>query len=304
MKTIQEVGTEILSKTPDRLYIMCGDYGIIARYLTILSDTYGEVAEAETVESVLTITRTKQLIPRKPALYIVRYDETFVSKLSDVYVKQYDISKILGTLVLICDSKHISKLDKYYPNNTIDIAPVAPRFLISYLTDEFADIPSSTLQNVVSVCKDYGQCRLICGAIKYLPQENQTLSARNIQAIFGIQSDSKDSHVKVAIASRDVSYINSVVTDYGGNMEDIFYSVMSCMTDIDKLLDKPSADSLITKYRNAWNRKDVYFAFMNAYNLLKISRSANTCNTDILLTILFSSLQFSPVPDILEVITH
>ena len=80
MLTIQEVGTEILTHNPRKLYVMVGqEYGVKMKYVDILAEYYGKKEEMSSMSDVINIMNTKHIIPLQPAVYIVRYDESFIS---------------------------------------------------------------------------------------------------------------------------------------------------------------------------------------------------------------------------------
>ena len=84
MLSIQEVGTEILTHNPRKLYIMVGqEYGIKTKYIDILAEHYGRKEECLSMSSIIDIMNTKHIIPLQPAVYVVRYDDSFITDLSD-----------------------------------------------------------------------------------------------------------------------------------------------------------------------------------------------------------------------------
>ena len=84
MLTIQEVGQEVLTGTPKKFYAFVGsEYGVKEKYIELLSNHYGRKVESESVQDILNIMKTRHIIPLQPTLYVVRYDESFISTLSN-----------------------------------------------------------------------------------------------------------------------------------------------------------------------------------------------------------------------------
>ena len=111
MLTIQEVGTEILGNTPKKFYIFGGtEYGIKCKYIDIMKEHYGKFKECQSVNEIIKLMSTRHFIPLEPTLYIIRYDEEFLSSLSDDTEKQIDKLNIVGTVVCIYElDKHVVK---------------------------------------------------------------------------------------------------------------------------------------------------------------------------------------------------
>ena len=103
MATIQEVGLQILQGTPGQFYVFCGtEYGVKLRYIDILTKHYnGNCVNASSVNEVLNLMRKKRLIPLDPTVYVVRYDDEFLSSLSDKTGDEIAHTNIAGTLVCI-----------------------------------------------------------------------------------------------------------------------------------------------------------------------------------------------------------
>jgi ABC-type antimicrobial peptide transport system ATPase subunit len=103
MLSIQEAGQQILRGNPGKFYIFVGqEFGIKTKYLESLVNHYnGEYVEIESVNDVLSMMRTKHLIPLTPKLYIARYDEDFIQSISDSTFKNIESTKIIGTIVCI-----------------------------------------------------------------------------------------------------------------------------------------------------------------------------------------------------------
>ena len=140
MRTIQDVGLEIFNHSPAKFYAFLGpEYGIKCRYLDMIAETYkGSVVEADSVQSVISMMKTKHIVPLQPSLYIVRYDETYLSSLDNAsFMKLKDI-KMIGTLVMIYQTeKQCSKVEKYLPDISVYVGNVDTKFVEKYLKQDF-----------------------------------------------------------------------------------------------------------------------------------------------------------------------
>ena len=105
MLTIQEVGTEIMQGNPRNFYVMTGsEYGIKRMYIQYLINHYKNYKEADSVESVLTTMSTKHFVPLQPTVYVVRYDDAFITSLNDKTSARIQSIKIIGTIVCLYES--------------------------------------------------------------------------------------------------------------------------------------------------------------------------------------------------------
>ena len=106
MRNIQDVGSEILNNKPNNIYIFTGnEYGIKYMYIKHLIEYYGGYKEIFSMNEFISFMSTKHIIPLKPTLYILRYDEEFLSSLSNSTEKLIDNVNIIGTVVLLYESE-------------------------------------------------------------------------------------------------------------------------------------------------------------------------------------------------------
>ena len=100
MRTINEVGMEILSGNPKGFYVFLGpEYGIKCKYIDSLKQHYGDLKEYPSVNSLLKMFNTRRLIPLSPCVYVVRYDEDFLSSLSEKTKSTIHKTNFIGTVV-------------------------------------------------------------------------------------------------------------------------------------------------------------------------------------------------------------
>ena len=218
MRTIQDVGIEIFSNNPANFYIFLGsEYGIKSKYIEKLKEVYqGRYFSYDSVKSVLDMMRSKHLIPLQPSLYVVRYDESFVSSVNANTEKFIQSTKISGTIICIYEnSKHAQKLSKYLDNFCVTIDKVSDKFIAKYLKVDFPKA-SDRLINLSVLCgSDYFQSRNVCGALCNEDIEKLSkLPDSDIVRIFGYENLSTESMLKVGIASRNFGYCLQVLNNY------------------------------------------------------------------------------------------
>lgn len=260
MVTLQEAGKRILSGNPDKFYIFCGeDYGIKKRYLQNIVASYdGRVQICDTVDSVLNLMSHKHIIPLEPKAYVVKYDDSFISNLSDKYAKRCSESKIIGTLVVFVDNeKHSKKCDKYFPNCAIDFVKTNPKFVFKYLVDDYAPlVPEDTIKQIVEMCKDYNSADIVCEIASRVskPQEFTDIQRFYYDADF---SDSK--LMRQLIANK--KFTESIdILDKLPSCESAYYAILSALLDLEK------------SSNNCWSNEDIVNMYNQVYNQIALSR--------------------------------
>lgn len=300
MRIIQEVGTEILGGNPNKFYVFCGsEYGVKRKYLQMLQDHYGNKVEVPTVDSVLSMMNTKRLIPLKPSLYVVRYDESFISTLSDKTKLKIDQCNILGTLVCIYESSsHTSKLDKYLPTYTVSIDSVNTRFLMKYLKSDFPELPDRLLEVSARYSSNYSQAYSVCSAMSVC-ETSKLFSMQDVELckLFGLSQESDVEQLRLGVASRNFRYLLNTIDNYSGDLDSCLYTILSVCLEIEKILGSKFAESDLREYLNRWSYEDVYNLFMVTYEELKKLRTISS-NTYASLVYIASLLQFKRIPSV------
>ena len=285
MRTIQEVGNEILSKNPKQFYVFTGpEYGVKTKYIDMLADYYGCCSEVPSVQSIVSYFSKRQIIPPKPTLYIVRYDEEFLSSLDERYAEKLKRCKIVGTVVCIYEdfNKGVSKLEKFIPDYTVNIGCVSPAFVSKYLHSDFPKLPDRFIDIAVKYSKNYGDARNMCSSMSLADVESlYEYNDQQIAGMFGKFSDSSDQNIRIGIASRNFKFLMDTLDDYPDNLDNVIYTVLATLVD----------------YIKRWTLEDVYNMFMNSYAELVKLRSYSTDYYSSL-TYLLSLLKFSKIPSV------
>lgn len=299
--TIQEVGTEILNNTPRGFYIFSGsEYGIKKKYIETLTQYYGTCKESYSINQLLNMMNTKHLVPLTPAVYVVRYDEEFLSSLTDKTAKHIASTKIIGTIVGIYDPsiKGVSKLSKYLDAFTVEINSVNKNFIMKYLHSDFPSLPDRLISIAATYGLDYGDSQNICRSMSSVPPDSIfCLTDLQIAQMFGKQTSGSEAALRQGVAARSFSYLVTLLDEFSGEYDSIFYTILSTMIELDKLLSNSYAESDIKDYVKRWTREDVYNMFMNTYEEIRKLRSYATDGYTSVIY-LFGLLNFSTIPDV------
>ena len=305
MLTLQKVGSEILSGNPSKFYVMVGcEYGVKEKYLNIIADHYsGRKKECQSVNEILSMMNTKRIIPLEPSLYVVRYDDEFISSLSPDTSSKIDSCKISGTVVCIYEDDKVSnKLDKYIPDYTVSIDKIDNKFILKYLQSDFPGMKEDVLKIVVRNCYDYFNAKSICNMLSYL-NENilDGLSNKEISYLVGHTTTSKELKIKKAIASRNfIKMVNlcESIDDYSS----LYYLILSVMVELEKISINKYAQSDLKGYEDRWKLEDIYNMFINTFDQLDKSRKFSVDAKNSVIYLLGLS-QFTTVPG-LEVMSN
>lgn len=301
MLTLQQVGTEILTNNPSKFYVFCGsEIGIKQKYISLIEQHYdGRHVECQSVKDVLDSMKVKQIIPKQPTLYVIRYDETFISSLSEKTDSIIRSCNIVGSVVCIYElDKHVSKLVKYIPDFCVSIDAVDFNFLKKYASNDFI-LPDRLIDAVCRRAENYSQVYNMCSALSALP--TQYLS--NYDELVNIVSQSisaSTEQIKLGIASRNYQYTRNVVDNFDGDNDEILYSALSCAIELDKIAGVKYSKSPYSQYIGRWNRSDIYNLFCNAYSLLKAVRSG-AGDSKYAVDYLLSLISFERIPSYEEI---
>lgn len=276
MLSIQDVGLEIMNKSPKKFYVFSGsEYGIKCKYIDMISESYDRrIVYSESVDNVMKMMRTKHIVPLLPAVYVVRYDEYFVSGLSATTKSEIDSTKIVGTVVCLYeDKKSEAKLDKYLPDCLVSINSVGERFIVKYLHKDFPKLPDRLVEFAARYGDNYNQAKLICLSMTFSDVASlYSLDDKELYQLFGKYDQSGDKAVRKAFASRNFASFTRVCNDYTGDKNTIFYIILSSLLELEKLKCNNRSDSDLKEYSSRWTLKDIYNMFNQTYSMLKSTR--------------------------------
>lgn len=310
MLTIQELGLQILQHNPLKFYVFGGsEYGIKMRYIEELKNYYGECIESPDVSSLINMMSVRHIIPLKPTVYVVRYDEDFVKSISDTLARKIKSAKIIGTIICIYEDRaKVDKINKYLPEFTASVDAVAPHFLVKYLQSDFPNLDEKYAKIAVGLSTDYNQAKNICKAFSYATPELLAKTSENdILRLIGYIHESNDEEVMIGVASKNFSQLSQILQDQlgrsTGSSDDVYgsfiYNICSTMIELDKLLDNSHRSSVIQNHARNWTRSDVYYMFNHAYDGLIKIRSIGVDPENILIY-LFGLLKFQRIPSLGE----
>lgn len=299
MLSIQEAGIQILGDNPGNFYIFGGhEYGIKVRYIDILSNKFGPVVECPSVIDTINMLSKKHIVPLAPAVYVIRYDESFVAAVSDIIANRVRKLKFNGVIICIYESaKHLNKLEKYLGDYTVMIDSFSPQFVHKYLRTDFPNLDDKLISVAVDHADNYNQAKNMCMAMNSIP--NSSFAGRSeddIAWMFGCSDSSTEMQIRRGVASRNFKSLVECAETYEDTPDRIFYAILSTMIELDKLLDNKRIPSDIQSCTKYWSRQDVYYMFMNTYDELKKSRSCSGYDIKLRLIYLFGLLRFQPIP--------
>ena len=288
-----------MSDSPKKLYIIGGqEYGIKDKYIDKLTTLYGNKEEYPDMNSVINFLSVKHLIPIDPTLYVVRYDDNLVSSISASVVQKINKLKFKGTIIcLYSDIRSIDKLDKYFPDNTCIVDSVNPKFVNKYLHSDFPELGDRYIQIATDCSTSYGHARTICKSLMHADKAQlSAMNDRQIAELFGCTNESVESDIKSCIAARNFNKGVSLVELYRGDHNNIIYTMLQTMLDLEKILTSKYSDSPIKDYAKFWKLQDIYYFFMNAYSQLSILRSNTSSDVDSSIVYLMGLLTFKDIP--------
>lgn len=298
MLSIQEAGKQILTGNPKGFYVFVGqEYGIKEKYIQSLVDHYKTCKEIDSVNDVLNMMQTKHIIPLSPAVYVIRYDEEFIQSLSDKTLKRIESINIIGTIICIYESsKHYSKCSKYLPNYTVSFDSVNSAFIKKYLKSDFPNLDDRFIDFVVQHKQDYKSAYHMCNSISYSNLDPSCFDDKMLAESLGCNDSSTEKQLRAGIASKNFRYTLSVLESYSDNLDQVFYTILNTLIELDKITSNKYAQSDLRRYADSWTKADIYYMFMNTYEELKRVRSHSSYKVMNSLIYLLSLLQFSSVP--------
>lgn len=290
-----------MSDSPKQFYVVGGsEYGIKDKYIDILTQFYGKKEEYPSVLALVEFLSVKHIIPVKPCLYVIRYDESFANAVSQDTARKIKSLKFKGSIFCIYeDPKFISKIDKYLPESTCILEPVNIKYIEKYLHSDFPKLDDRSIKIAAQCATSYGHARTICKSMIYAdPTSLAKMSEVQLRNLFGCSDVSDESAIQQAIAARNFVYAVKLLDKYEGNIDNIIYTVLQTMIELEKVLTSKYSSSDLKDYAKVWKIEDVYHMFMNAYAELEKLRSNTSSDAKSSLIYLFGLLTFKDIPSV------
>lgn len=301
MISIQELGLSIMSDSPKHFYIIGGnEYGVKEKYIQTLTNHYGSKEEYPNISSVIDFLSVKHLVPVPPSLYVVRYDDTFVSGINEKLAHKIRSLKIKGTvLCLYNDAKQIAKLDKFLPDSTCIIEAVNPKFIEKYLHSDFPKLDDRSIKIATRCCTNYGHARNICNLMQYAdPSLLASMSEGAVSRLFGCDDSSNEGDIQRAVANRNFVQAIRLLENYEGNFDNLVYTVLQTMIELEKAKTSKYPVAEWKDYTKFWKLEDIFNMFMNTYDELDKLRSNTSTDVKSSLIYLFGLFTFQDVPSV------
>lgn len=284
MLDIATAAREILSQNNLRpLYILCGpEYYVKAKYIQILSDYYnGEVYTFDSVQEVKKQFRRKSLLDARSGLYIVRYDEGFISNISEFSLNDIS-SKTTTTIILFDDEKSYKKCLEKFEDNTVFINLLSPTIRHKHLKEEFPDLPciKEVISNTSDTMSAYNSCKSLYNTLD-----------ENFSKV--IYNPKKSYNIQVLIASRQIDKILELSKNV--DLDNIIYVSMETMMTLQDLMCNKYKSNDLRKYLSFWDNKSLETFYINCYMVLYNLRKGEIKKSTEVAVLLFSTLCLSTV---------
>lgn len=299
MISIQELGLSILSDSPKKLYFLGGsEYGVKDKYIEKLTKLYGDMSEYSDIKSIVSLFSVRHLVPLKPKLYVVRYDDQFVSSLNAAIASKLKSLKISGTVLgLYEDPKQIEKLDKFFTDCTSVIENVNPQFIEKYLHQDFPKLDDRSIHVATLSSSSYGHARNICKSMSYTrPELLASMSDVQLASLFGCNQSVAETEFRKYIASKNFGALVRLLESFDGDHDSLMYVILQTMIDLEKAKTSKYPGDEFKDVIKLWTIPDIYYMFMHTYSELQELRSNTSTDIDNSLIYLFGLLPFQQIP--------
>lgn len=302
MISVQDLGIEILSNKFRKFYVFFGaEYGVKKKYLDIMKAYYdGRQKEISSMKDFINMMKVKQLIPLRPTLYVVRYDQEFSKSVGAGTAQQINKLKFLGTCVCIYEDSNLQdKFDKHLPDATTVINHVNPMFIKKYLMNDYPGLDEGLAGIAANISVNYGQARNIAYAmINSDMNALRNMDEVTISNLFGVSSQTNEKYLQACIACRNFKAVIDAVARYPQIDDSILYVFTQTMNELEKIKTYRSTDSPIKQYSKLWTEEDIYNFFNHSYSALYKIRIGLTSDISASVTYLAGLLQFNKIPSV------
>jgi len=301
MLNIKEAGQQILRNNPGKFYIFGGpEYGVKCKYIDSLKNHYGgRVTEVDSFQSINDLMSVRHIIPLESQVYIIRYDEAFLSSLKETTLTTIKRLKIIGTVVMIYhDNKALTKCDKFLSEYTISFDTVAATYVRNYLKQDYPELNDKLLDFALKSRPGYKGAQILAGLLSHIPDSMlQNCYDDLLQSSFFVEQSSAEEHIKIGLASKNFKYLIQVLEIYSGDIENLLYTLLNSLVELDRLLVKKYSESSLRPYVSYWTKQDIHNMYMIVFNSLENLRTISS-DVESQLVYLFGILQYKEIPSL------
>lgn len=291
MLSMQQGAKKLFSDNPDGFYFFTGpEYGVKKQYLDKIAQHYdGNVEEYQTFDDVVSVLSKKSLIPRKPSLYIVKYDKSFLSSKTSLSTLKFR-GMLVGTYEL--DTSE-AKLDKKYPEHVLRFNHLTPSQVFKHLSKSYPNIPTGCVETISKMHIDFYEAQTMCKSMSYLDDRVlQELTPKDIVHLFDYKSTYKTEQFKVAVVSRSYRSAIKCLDSYDGDIGLLLYDYLSSLLELVKVFENKYADSYASKYVKLWTLTEVKELYNVVYSQVSKLRQNSTYRPENALLYCLSLLKF------------
>lgn len=275
------------------------EYGMKELMINNAADSLNwPILQIPSVNELLSLFSKKHIIPPEVAIYLVRYDEEFISTLDAKLSAQINRLKITGNIIVLYENeKQCAKVDKFLPNNIGMIDNVSTLVMMKHLDKEFPRLSKNLKTIAIDVSQNYGHARKICQAMSLVDESELTkLTSPEIAKLFGYSEQSTEAQVRMSVAAKNFNSCVSLLDKFPEEADKMVYIILQTMIDLEKCKCSKFANMDISKYAKDWQIPDIYYMFMSAYSELKKLRWASLADTNNSLIYLFGLLNYAQIP--------
>lgn len=269
MRTIQDVGKEILSDNPKKLYIFLGkEYILKEKYIEFVTQHYsGNVREVNSYDDFTQIMRSTSFILPLPTNYIIRYDSVFIKQLSKVIVSELlnAVNNLNGTLIFVYEQdSDAKKLDKFFADYTVTFFPISTQLQLRYLSQDYNGLNEIVLNNIIQLNCGYSISDKICNALSYCT-DSTLITNQSIKSTFLSQYNNIISSLQLYFADKNYAGICRIL-DSILDLYNIHYKLLSVIIELMKVRKSSYMNSAYKQYAPKWTNSDLYNMFNIIYN--------------------------------------
>lgn len=291
MLSIQDAAKELFITQPKQFYFFVGpDYGVKLQYVNKLIDKFNNTQyDFESIQDAYESLSKKTLIPRSPAVYVVRYDNQAASASVNLHSLKFP-----GILLTIIDDEALeTKLDKKYPDNVIRFNHMNTPIVFKNLTKKFPNLPTAIVESIASLDIDFYEAQTMCQSLSYLPSDSLTdFTKHDIISLFDYNQAFDELKFKRAVLSRSYKLASIEASKYEDDKSALIYSILSAYLEVLNCLENKHRDSYARKFVNKWNVQSVKIMYDVTFDQLTMLRKYPNYSPDTAIDYILGMLQF------------